>query len=115
MRLRVSGTDTGADYGLEVVMNGVADGSGLPHAAELNAFVEAICSHDAEAAALARRAVVAAMGERAMVDSAAVIASFNAYPRMADATGIPLEAGKATATAGLRDELGLDRLNRPPG
>ena len=40
-----------------------------------------------------------------------VLASFNAYPRIADATGIPLEDAKAAATASLRRELGLDALN----
>ena len=46
-----------------------------------------------------------------MVDAAAVIASFNAYPRAADATGIPLEETKAALTADLRAALGLDALD----
>ena len=46
-----------------------------------------------------------------MVDAAATIAAFNAYTRMADATGIPLEAPKAEATVELRQELGLEALN----
>jgi hypothetical protein len=53
------------------------------------------------------------MGERAMTDAAATIAAFNAYPRIADATGIPLEDAKAAGTADLRMELGLNELNRP--
>ena len=46
-----------------------------------------------------------------MVDAAAVIAAFNGYPRVADATGIPLEDYKADVTEALRSELGLDSLN----
>ena len=49
-------------------------------------------------------------GEAAMVDAAATIAAFNAYPRAADATGIPLEEAKRDLTADLRRELGLDIL-----
>jgi hypothetical protein len=51
------------------------------------------------------------MGMAAMADAAAVIAAFNAYPRMADATGIPLEDAKAAATTEMRQELGLEALN----
>ncbi len=40
-----------------------------------------------------------------------MIAGFNAFPRVADATGIPLEDQKADMTAGLRDELGLNVLD----
>ena len=46
-----------------------------------------------------------------MVDAAAVIAAFNCYPRVADATGIPLEETKAAATEAMRAELGLDKLD----
>ena len=85
--------------------------SGLPHGDVLNAFVEAICARDPGRTAQARRKVVDAMGMAAMADAAAVIAAFNAYPRMADATGIPLEDAKAAATTEMRQELGLEALN----
>ena len=49
--------------------------------------------------------------EAALVDAAGVIASFNAYSRAADATGIPIEDGKLEATVELRAELGLDALD----
>ena len=42
------------------------------------------------------------------MDSAAVVAIFNAVVRIADATGIPLEAYKIPLTADLRAELGID-------
>ena len=45
-----------------------------------------------------------------MVDAAAVIAAFNAYPRAADATGIPIEEFKLEPTEDLRKELALDAL-----
>ncbi len=104
----MSGTETGDDYDLTAITGG-GDGA-LPHGGELNAFVEAILARDPAAIAAARMAVADAMGEAAMVDAAATIAAFNAYPRAADATGIPLEDAKREATAELRHELGLDAL-----
>lgn len=56
----------------------------------------------------ARDAVVTRLGEAAMLDSAAVIAGFDAITRVADGSGIPLEPDKATATAGWRSHLGID-------
>ena len=50
--------------------------------------------------------------EVSMLDVASVIAAFNAYPRAADATGIPLEDAKRKATTGLRAELGLERMHK---
>ncbi len=104
----MSGTETGDDYDLTAVTDG--GDAAMPHGGELNAFVEAILGRDPEAIAMTRTAVVDAMGEAAMVDAAATIAAFNAYPRAADATGIPLEDAKREVTAGLRQELGLDAL-----
>jgi hypothetical protein len=106
----VSGDHTGDEYDLNAVMDGKADG-GVPHGAILSAFAEGICRSDRAATATARAAVVEAMGEAAMVDAAAVIAAFNAYPRAADATGIPLEDAKKEMTVGLREDLGLEAFN----
>jgi hypothetical protein len=89
------------------------DGSGriaVPHAVELLAFADAAVAADAAALRRAREAVVAAMGEAAMVDAAAVIAGFDGITRIADATGIPLEPPKAEQTADFRRALGIDRF-----
>ena len=104
----MSGTETGDDYDLTAVTDG--GDAGMPHGGELNAFVEAIIARDPAAVAATRAAVVEAMGAAAMVDAAAAVAAFNAYPRAADATGIPLEDAKREVTADLRQELGLDAL-----
>jgi len=106
----VSGDQTGNEYDLHAVMDGEADG-GVPHGALLSAFAEGICRSDRAAADAAREAVAAAMGEAAMVDAAAVVAAFNAYPRAADATGIPLEDVKVEMTADIRESLGLEAFN----
>jgi hypothetical protein len=107
----VSGDDTGNDYDLRAVMDGdVAAGSGVPEGELMNAFAEGVCRRDMDRAAKARAGIVAALGDKAMSDAAAVIAAFNAYPRAADATGLPLEDEKAEKTAGLRAEYGFDTL-----
>ena len=67
-------------------------------------FADAAIAGDAAAQ---RQRVVAALGEAAMVDAAAVIAGFDAITRIADATGIPIEPAKAEQTADFRRALGL--------
>jgi hypothetical protein len=78
---------------------------GVPHAALLLGFADAVIAGDAIEAH--RDRVVAELGEMAMVDAAAVIAGFDGITRIADATGTPLEPAKAEQTADLRSELGL--------
>ena len=70
-------------------MNGDST-SGIPAAGILSNFAEAILAN-ADSLAQSRSAVVAALGEAAMIDAAAVVAGFNGITRIADATGIPLE------------------------
>ena len=81
--------------------------SGVAAADVLAAFAEAIVT-DLDALPHARAAVVAALGEAAMIDAAAVVAGFNGITRIADATGIPLEPAKADETEEWRAALGID-------
>ena len=108
----MSGNHTGTEYDLSLIMDGGVQESGLPYGKILNEFVEAIMDRDKARIAAARTTVLETLGEAAMVDAAATIAAFNAYTRMADATGIPLETPKAEATVELRQELGLESLNK---
>ena len=62
--------------------------------------------------ARAREAVYRDLGPAALVDAAAIVASFNSVVKIADGCGIPLEDFKAEATVDLRAELGLEKLNR---
>ena len=110
MRLGMSGKDTGDNYNLESVMNGNMADNVLHHGVILNEFLEAIFARDTTRLKDAQNRLIEAMGEQALVDAAATIAAFNAYPRMADSTGIPLESGKEEITQELRAELRLDRL-----
>ena len=50
------------------------------------------------------------MGEAALVDASGITATFNAIDRVADATGIPMEAEKAADTADFRAVIGVDNF-----
>ncbi len=95
---------------MESVIGG-AD-AGVPHGAMLVEFAEAMLGGDADRKARARRGLEGALGAAALVDAAALVASFSAVVKIADATGIPLEDYKEAATRDLRDQLGLERFNR---
>jgi hypothetical protein len=84
----------------------------VPHSAQLIEFAEAMLRGDRDRQARARQAVQRGLGAAALVDAAAIVASFNAVVKIADGSGIPLEDFKEQATAGLRESLGLERLNR---
>jgi hypothetical protein len=58
----------------------------------------------------ARSELAARIGAAGVVDAAAVVATFEMMDRTADATGVPLDAPVAAATAGLRRALGVDRF-----
>ena len=94
MRLSMSGTHTGDKYALKDAIGEGSGDSGLPQGELLNDFVEAVCAGDVAQTTTVRQKIIKGMGEAAMVDAAAVIAAFNCYPRVADATGIPLEEGQ---------------------
>ena len=111
--LRESGEHTGTPIDL----NGIIDGGGVDGVGDadvLLAFAEAIVKRDAATTATACEAVVARMGEDAMVDAAAVAANFERMTRIADATGIPLGETLEQPTAEVRKELDLDRFARAP-
>jgi hypothetical protein len=105
--LRESSKAKGEHYDLNLLMGAAGDGR-IPHGALLVAFAEAVLGTDEGRLAAARAAVRQSMGDAALVDAAAVAATFNAIDRVADSTGIPIEHGKAEATADLRTALGID-------
>ncbi len=84
----------------------------MPHGSLLIEFATAVIEGDANERARTREMLHRKLGPAVLVDAAAVVASFNAVVKIADATGIPLEDYKAAATADLRHQLGLDRLER---
>ena len=64
---------------------------GVPYAAELLAFVDAVLTGSAEEIDCRRRTVTAVMGHEALSNAAAVIGNFQRMNRIADAMGIELD------------------------
>ena len=113
MLLRASGQQGGEDYDLGLILGagqgpgqGADDGK-IPHAAELIAYAEAYFTARGRLAE-SRAALEAAVGPGALVDAAGILAIFDAVVRIADATGIALEATKAAASVEIRADLGID-------
>lgn len=87
---------------------GAAGDSGVPAGDRLVAFADAVVIAGSGDLANAREALRAKLGPGALVDAAAVVASFNSVVRIADASGIPIEEFKREAAAGIVAELGWD-------
>ena len=98
----MSGQPPENGYDLQAVINDEIADSGIHASAELGRKA---------GIADCRATVTDSLGEAAMLDAAATIAAFNAFPRVADATGIPLEEMKVQPTAGIRADLGLEAFN----
>ncbi len=90
--------------------SGGIGGGGVENGAMLNRFATAVLTSDAVELAVARAEIADVLGGAALTDTAAVASLFNAIVRVADATGIPMEAHKAEATADFRSAIGVDEF-----
>jgi hypothetical protein len=112
--LRESSKAKGEDYDLSLLTGTKGDGN-IAHGALLIAFAEAVLGdHDRRLAEI-QAAIRNQMGEPAFVDAAAIVATFNAIDRVADATGIPIEDNKAASTADVRSALGINAFAEQRG
>jgi hypothetical protein len=109
--LRASGVTQSRNYDLKAVTGAARDDGGVPHGRLLVALAEAALGEDEAALSCARAALHTAIGPAGLVDAAGVVGLFNAIDRVADATGIPLEAEKAASSADFRAALGVDRFD----
>ena len=111
--LRASGENDGEDFDLGNVI-GTGDGEvGVVDGKLLLAFADAVGDDDA-ALDRVRAELFEALGEVAFVDAAGTAASFNAVVRVADATGIPIEGSKESATRAILDDLGVENFSSGP-
>src|SRR5262245_62893276 len=104
MLLRGSGASRSEAYDVAAVMTPGAS-TGLAHDRVLLELVDATLTGSEERRAAARAALVRELGEAALVDTAAVIASFSQAVRTADGAGIPLDEPLEMMTRDLRAEL----------
>ena len=108
--------------GEKVDLKGIVDGesvaTGVPFDRELIRFAETALNDDQQAIREARDDLAQKMGQEAMVDTAGVIANFQRMVRIADGTGIPLDAPVAMMTDDIRSNLGINAFgsaeNTPP-
>jgi hypothetical protein len=99
----------GERVGVALVKGEGEDDGGVPNGRLLVSFAEAVLGEEDAALARTRRVLGEIMGPEALVDAAAVVAGFCAVDRIADATGIPLDADLEMMSAEVRSELGLER------
>jgi hypothetical protein len=105
--LRESSKAKGENYDLALLTGAGGDGN-IPHGALLVAFAEAVLGNDDRRLAAVRSEIRSNMGNAALVDAAAIVATFNAIDRVADSTGIPIEDAKAEMSADFRAALGIN-------
>ena len=109
MLLRASGKHQGKDYDLRAISKqGFA--SGVEHGELLIEFADAVMSPDGTRLAAARREIVETMGSGALVEAAAIAGNFSQLIRIADATGIPIEAMALDMTAPTRETLDINHF-----
>jgi hypothetical protein len=84
--------------------------SGVEHGTLLLAFAEAMAGEDEDALTHVRHAVIEVLSPAAMVDAAGVASNFERMVRIADATGIPLDARIQTLSQEVREALHLERF-----
>lgn len=108
--LRESSKSEGNPVDLNIITSGLEVESGVAAETELVEFAEVALGDDTEAISAARTRLEDKVGTEGMIDAAAVIANFQRMVRIADGTGIPLDAPVAMVTAGIRDELGINEF-----
>lgn len=81
--------------------------SGVQHGSLLLEFTEAVLGEDDERLERARRAVRQTLGDEKLVDAAGAVASFNAVVKIADGTGLQVDAFRKESADAVRAELKL--------
>jgi hypothetical protein len=112
--LRESSNAKGEGYDLNLLTGAGGDGN-IAHGALLVSFADAVLGTDDRRLDEVRADVRSRMGNAALVDAAAIVATFNAIDRVADATGIPIEDAKAESTADIRATLGINQFAEARG
>jgi len=112
--LRESSRAKGESYDLSLLTGTKGDGN-IPHGALLVVFAEAVLGNDDWRLQEVQAAIRDQIGDAAFVDAAAIVATFNAIDRVADATGIPIEDSKAASTADVRAALGINAFAEQRG
>lgn len=106
----MSGQIQGTEIDLGVVVDPARNDGKIEHAEILIRFADAAMAREPEALAAARKEVRVRIGESALIRACAVLGNFERMNRIADATGIALDAPSRVLSEDLRQELDLDRF-----
>ena len=106
--LRESAKATNTEIDLKALTSDGFDDSGGANGGLLADFTEAVLGNSESQLGVARQRLGSKLSDGGLVDASAVIANYNALDRVADATGIPLEAAKEANTVELRAVLGIN-------
>jgi len=99
-----------ADVDLNLVNGDSASHGNVEFANELKDFASAVASRDEAALVTARDALLEAAGPDVVVDAAGVAANFQRMVRIADSTGIPVDADRMEMYQPAVDALNLRRF-----
>ena len=91
-------------------LTGEGEASAVEHGDALVRFAEAVLADDDAELDAARTALQDCVGPEGLVDAAGVVGNFKRMVRIADGTGIPLDAPMELLTQDLREELDLARF-----
>lgn len=83
---------------------------GVAHGALLSNFATAAVTGDNTALERMRREILDKLGPEEFVDAAALVAHYEKMDRIADATGLPLDAPMQVLGGELRDSLGIGKF-----
>lgn len=107
--LRASGEIDGATVDMSAI-TGSGDGN-VPHGAALTRLTDAVLDDDDDdGLTAARDELTTAVGAAGLIDTCAIISTFQKMVRLADATGIPLDTATEMASRQLRKQIGLDEF-----
>lgn len=109
MLLRASGENQGLDYDLRAISK-QGFSSGVEHGDLLIEFADAVMTADDARLHAVRSGILTQMGAKALVECAAVAANFNQMVRIADSTGIPIDAMAIGMTASTRETLDINHF-----
>ena len=108
--LRESSQISDIDVDLNLVNGEMTDSDAVLFSNELMAYATAVASRDEEALVKRRDDLLAASNPEVLVDAAAVAANFQRMVRIADSTGIPVDAQRMPVAQPAIDQLELRRF-----
>ena len=110
MLLSLSGDKTGKEYNLNAV-NTPSDLAGVEDEHWLRLVTELTMTQAWEKLSPTRKEAYRIIGKQKVVDTLVVASAFNGITRVADATGIPLDADTENNPAQRREDTGIQSFN----